>query len=126
MRRRNSETRSGAGLLGCFLWILVLLAGGYVAVKLGAPYVDYWRFRDAMQTQAELAAVVTDEGIRRSLAETAEQLDIPLEPREIHIRRERRTITIRAKWTREVVLPRYRRTLHFQPAISATLTSQSK
>lgn len=114
------------GLVGCLAWVLLVAAGGYAAARFAVPYLDYWRFKDAMTGQAEAAEKNSDEEIREFLAETAARLEIPLAPRDIRVRRERGRIAISAAWREQVVLPKLRRTLHFQPQVSARLsTAQS-
>lgn len=93
----------------------------YVAFHFGEPVMDYLRFKDAMKGQSEAAEVNSDAEIRDFLAATAERLEIPLRPRDIQILRTRKAISISARWSEEVVLPKYRRTLHFHPAVSAPL-----
>ena len=124
MRPRRQVLRDErGGTLGCLFWLLLLGALAVVAFRFGMPYVDYLRFKDAMKGQANGAELNTDAEIRTFLVETAEGLGIPVAERDIDVRRARDTITIRTEWTREVVLPKYRRTLHFQPRVSATLTT---
>ena len=113
------------GVLGCLLWIVLLGAAGYVGFRFAAPYFQYWRFKDAMSTQAETAEINTDPEIRKVLTQAAADLDIPLEAGDIKVRRGRRAITISAAWTKEVVLPKYRRTLSFHPQVVDTLAIAS-
>jgi hypothetical protein len=114
----------GAGPLGCLFRLALLGAALYVGIRFGAPYLDAWRFQDAMKTQASLAERNADAKIRAALMETAEDLGIPLSPSELRISRTRHGITISARWSTDVVLPKYRRTLHFQRQVSAPLVSQ--
>lgn len=116
-----SRRERGAGLLGCLLWILLLTAVFYVGSRFVVPYSQYWRFKAAMISQAEAAETNTDAEIRSILAQSAADLDIPVGPREVRIRRGRGTITISAAWAVEIVLPKYRRTLHFHPSVSASV-----
>jgi hypothetical protein len=123
--RRRRRAARGACPLGCLFWVVVLVAGGYVAVRFATPYVQAWRFEDAMRAQAESAEVNSDDEIRASLLGTAADLDLPLDPDELQVRRGRRDIVISAAWTREVVLPKYRRVLHFQRSITAPVVSRT-
>ena len=121
MRPARAGPRGG-GLLGCLLWLALVGAAVYVGVQIVAPYVRYWRFKDAMAVQAQIAARKSDVEIRRELTAAATELGIPLGPRDIRISRTRSAITISTAWSEEVVLPKYRRALHFQPQISAPWT----
>jgi hypothetical protein len=123
MPRRTSEPR-GAGLLGCLVWLVLLAALGYAGWRFGVPYVEYLRFKEEMLGQAQAAHMNPDEEIRAYLGEQATRLGIPLKARDVRVVRRAGSITISAGWSREVVLPRYRHTLHFQPSVSAKLTSE--
>jgi len=119
-----ARDRRGAGPVGCLLRIVVLAAAVYAGLRFAVPYLDAWRFEDAMKTQAEAAEVNTDGEIRSTLIQTAADLGISLRPADLRIRRSRGRITISATWSTEVVLPKFRRTLHFQRQISAPVASQ--
>jgi hypothetical protein len=116
----------GACPLGCLLWLVVLGAGAYAGVRFAMPYVQAWRFEDAMRAQAGSADVNSDEEIRTALLRTAADLDLPLDPGELHVRRGRDGVVITAAWTWEVVLPKYRRVLHFQRSVTAPVASQTR
>jgi hypothetical protein len=125
-RRGRPRARAlGACPLGCLLGLIVLGAGTYAGVRFAVPYVQAWRFEDAMRAQAEAAEVNSDEEIRVSLLRTAADLDLPLDPKELQVRRSREGIAISAAWTREVVLPKYRRVLHFQRSVTAPVGPQT-
>jgi hypothetical protein len=119
-----ARDRRGAGPIGCLLRIVVLAAAVYVGLRFAAPYLDAWRFEDAMKTQAETAEVNADSEIRSTLMQTAADLGISLRPADLRIQRSRGAITISATWSTEVALPKFRRTLHFQRQISAPVGSQ--
>lgn len=109
---------------GCLVSVLLLGVVVYVAAAFAVPYAQYWRFKETMEEQAVAAQRRTDAEIRQLLAESAARLEVPLEVRDIGILRTQRAIQIWADWTREVALPKYRHTLHFQPAVQATLTPE--
>ncbi|MBA2563853.1 MAG: hypothetical protein H0V09_00315 [Gemmatimonadetes bacterium] len=88
-------------------------------MKFAVPYSQYWRFKDAMAGQADAAEVYSDAEISQFLAGTAIRLEIPLRENDIRVRRGRDAIEISAAWSREVVLPRYARTLRFNPVVRA-------
>ncbi|MFN2432195.1 MAG: hypothetical protein ABR599_05150 [Gemmatimonadota bacterium] len=110
--------------MGCLLWLVLLVGAGYVALQLGRPYVQAWRFEDAIQGQGAAAETNTDAEIRSFLAESAVRLDIPLEARDIVIRRGREHVTISTQWSQDVQLPGYRRTLTFHPEVQALLLDE--
>lgn len=126
MRPRTSDRlrERGAGPVGCLLRLILLGAVIYVGFQFAAPQVQAWRFEDAMKAQAEAAEVNSDAEIRAALLRTAHELGVPLDTRALHITRARGRIEITAEWTRDVVLPKYRRVLHFHRSISAPVDSQ--
>lgn len=69
------------------LWLAVLGAGIYIAFGYARPQIRAWRFRDAMRQTARLAAATSDEEMRASLLDTAEDLGVPLQPRDLWIHR---------------------------------------
>jgi hypothetical protein len=126
MRPRTSDRRGarGAGPAGCLLRLILLGAVLYVGFQFAAPQVQAWRFEDAMKAQAEAAEVNSDEEIQAALLRTAHELGVPLDTRKLRITRAHGRIEIAAEWTRDVVLPKYRRVLHFQRSISAPVETQ--
>ena len=116
MRGRGAR---GAGLLGCLFWIALAVAALYVGSRFAVPYTRYLRFKDAMQGQAQAAEVNSDVEIRQFLLETADRLEIPLDPRALRVARGAGEIRIAARWTEQVVLPKYARTLTFEPEARA-------
>jgi hypothetical protein len=48
-------TRRGASDLGCLGWLLTLAIMTYVVINVGAPYMRYYRFRDAVDQQVRYA-----------------------------------------------------------------------
>lgn len=85
------------------LWLVALGAAVYIGWSYGRPYFRAWRFRDAMSQQARLSAVSGREEAERSLLETARDLGIPLESRDLTVRKSPRgPMSISASW-REIV-----------------------
>ncbi|HEY7460493.1 MAG TPA: hypothetical protein VIC59_01285 [Gemmatimonadota bacterium] len=125
MRPRTSDRlrQRGAGPVGCLLRLILLGAVLYVGFQFAAPHVQAWRFEDAMKAQAEAAEVNSDQEIRAALLRAAHELQVPLDTRALQVTRARGRIEITAEWTRDVVLPKYRRVLHFQRSISAPVDS---
>jgi hypothetical protein len=123
MPPRTSDAR-GAGRLGCLGRLLLLAAAVYAASRFAGPYVQYLRFKEAMAEQAHAGGRTPDPEIRAFLAASAERLGLPPAARRVRIERGRDAIRISAEWSREVVLPMYRDTLHFQPSAEAKFTSE--
>lgn len=108
------------------LWLLAILAVLYIAWTYGRPYFRAWRFRDAMNQQAQLSGSIDREEAKRSLLETAEELGVPIDPRRLTIHRSRDGATSIAATWREIValeggpVGRWIDTLDFEFEVSST------
>ncbi|MFQ5703878.1 MAG: hypothetical protein ACE5HT_07640 [Gemmatimonadales bacterium] len=102
MSNTSGKSRIGA------LFVLVLLAAGvYYGINLGTIYVRYWRFQEAVKTEARQAPGITDGTIRRRLEARVKELGLPDAAYKIQIqRRERpREIVIKAAYQELLELP---------------------
>jgi len=85
-------------MLRSILWLATLGAALYIGCQYGAPQFRAWRFRDAVGQTARLSNVATEDEIRRSLQEAAEEFSIPLRQQRLRVKRDRRGLTITADW----------------------------
>lgn len=110
------------GKITVLIVIAILAAAVYVGMVYGALWLDYARLRDKVEIEARHASIRDDEQIKGAILERAEELGIPLKPRNIKIERRRGIdITIKAKYRQDLVLPGYRRRVIFSPEASAPL-----
>lgn len=99
--------RGGASTLGCLVAILLLLAVLYYGIDIGRAYWNYYRLIDEMETSARFAQTQSDEAIRHHLVGVVQDLGLPAEAQRFLIRRTEHppVVSIRTKYTIEVVLP---------------------
>ncbi|MEO8216069.1 MAG: hypothetical protein ABI718_03195 [Acidobacteriota bacterium] len=105
MRSKRSE--QGEGQLGCILGLIILAAAVYVAFKLVPVKMDAADMRRTITDQARSAGMMTDERIRKTIMVRAMDLDVPLDEKNLIIRRSNNEISIEASYTVPVKFPGY-------------------
>lgn len=113
--------RRGAGKLGCLVAVLLAVTVGYFAVNLGAVFLRYYRFTDAMQQDARFARSLSDEAIRKHLAALADSLGLPDVAGRVLVRRSANRIVLSSDWSEHVELPLFVREFHFSPRVASGL-----
>lgn len=115
-------SRRGASALGCLIPLLILALGAYVAVGFGEAYFRFYRFKDAMGSEARFATTRTDEQITGHLSALADSLELPPGAELITITRDPRTITISSDYDEVIKLPlKKERVIHFHPFVMSRL-----
>ena len=121
MVRRSTVGRGtdGKGRLGCVFTLLLLVIGLYYGVPFGTIYVNYWRFKEEIKTQARLAPSIDNAAIRRRLRLKAEDLGLPEEAKQIVIQRtlRPREIVIKITYEQTVDLPFVHHTFTLTPEV---------
>lgn len=100
---------------GALLFILVVVAGIYVAILFIPPYWTYLSMQDPVR-DAALTAITARDGeatARADLLRKSRDLGLRLEDENIEIAREGQELVVRVTWVEPVDLPRYRHNLHF-------------
>jgi hypothetical protein len=97
--------------------ILLVLAVLYYGIDIGRVYWNYYRLIDEMETSARFAQTQSDEAINRHLIGVAQDLGLPAEAQRFSIRRTEHppVVTIKTKYTVEIVLPFQRRRVTLNP-----------
>lgn len=115
--------RRGAGTTGCLVTLLLFGAAVYYGLGIGGVYFKYFRLKDAMQGQANMAPSITDDVIRRRLAEESQAILQPARPLRFRISRGGRPprIRIETEYTDSVKLPLLERTFQMRPSAEAPL-----
>lgn len=98
---------------GCLSWILVVAIIAYVGVHVGAPYMRYYRFRDAVNQQVQYATFRNDDGIRQAIWAAADSLSLPEEAYHVTVERAPSAIRIFGAYDDSWKLLRYSRVVHF-------------
>ncbi len=109
--------------LGCLFTLLLLTVGVYYGFNIGSVYVNYWRLKEEMKSQARLAPSIDDNTIRRRLIRRAEEIGLPDDARNIIIRRTTRPreILIRTSYRQTLELPFYTYTVTLTPETRAPI-----
>ena len=117
MPRRRSVER-GEGNLGCIVWLVLLAIGVMIAWKAVPVKVRSAEFYDYMDEIAKFSAArATSDSLRKALLDRADQLDIPLERKNIEIDLSRERIRMKVRYTIPVEFPGYTYNWDFEQEI---------
>lgn len=105
MVRAHGGLRRGSSRLGCLLQLAIVAGLAYAAVVGGEEALIYYRFQDAMKSQATFAAQKTDQQIRERLRAFTDSVKLPLSAKEISVVREGNRIRIWASYDEELKIP---------------------
>jgi hypothetical protein len=114
----NSRTQRGAGKLKTILYLAVLLAAIFAAVKILPAYVADYQLSDKMQELARFAIVnrYNEEQIRDNVYRTMQELGIPAKREDIKVTANQAVVKISLEYTVPVDLIVYHMELHFTPS----------
>lgn len=117
----GGRRRRGASRLGCLLQIVVLVSVIYFGLLAGEEALAYYRFKDAMKTEARFASIRSDDVIRKRLRSFADSVKLPPEASEINVVRDGNQIRIWSSYDQPIKLP-FRRTriVHLRPSVEKT------
>lgn len=107
----------GASTLGCLFSLLVVVAVIYFGVNVGAPYLRYYQFRDAMQQQIRFAERKSDSEILSALRLKADSLSLPGSAQRINVRRTPSRIVIWSEYTETIDFPFVTREITYRPVV---------
>jgi hypothetical protein len=77
---RKSEL--GFGSLGSLFFLLIILAGVFVASQVIPFYYSYYEIKGLMQAQADVSSELSDRDIRRNISQEIKKLNLPVNPEE--------------------------------------------
>ncbi len=106
-------SRRGASSSGCLGWILFIAVVAYAGVRIGAPYMRYYQFRDDVDQQVRYATFRNDDGIRKEIWSAADSLGLPEQAYHVTVERAPSAIRIFGSYDDSWQLLRYRREVHF-------------
>ena len=105
--------------LKSLLGIAIVVSGFYLAWALIPPYYNNYSFQDELDNEARTAVYnqqMTEDDVKKSLAKTAQDLNIPLTADDIHVRKSNGDIAIWAEYTISVSTPVKTFDLKFSPS----------
>lgn len=105
--------RRGSADSGCLGWLLSLAVITYLVIHMGAPYLRYYRFRDAVEQQVRYATFRKDDAIREDIWAAADSLGLPEEAYHVTVERTPSSIRIFGAYDDAWKLLRYHRAVHF-------------
>jgi hypothetical protein len=102
------------------LAIVALLANA--AFRIGTAYLIHYQFRDSVR-EAAMYRARTDEELRETVMEMAEQQGVPLAPDAFTVRHDAREAQIDGKYTKAIeIVPGYPYDWHFEFSIQAYIS----
>jgi len=112
----------GEGRLGLVVTLALFLAAIFVATRIVPVRIAAYEFREVLRNEAAYASTgKTDATIRKHILERAADLDIPLDPADLSVRRSTAQITISARYEQPVDLKLTRYVYRFQQEEKAPL-----
>ena len=105
MRRGRGE--SGEGRIGCILWFLLLAIGILIGYKLIPVKIATSELYDFMDEQAKWAATTPPEVLKNRIFVKSQELNLPLDPKNLMCERYGDAIKMRATFTVPVEFPGY-------------------
>jgi hypothetical protein len=91
--------------------------------RVGAEYLNYFRFRDAVRDAAMFKAR-NDDDLRERVVGLAQEYDIPISGEDVAIHRENRLVTVDASYRKAIeVLPRYQMGWPFDVSVEVQVSS---
>ncbi len=91
----------GSGRLGVIIWIALMAAGVFAAVRIIPAKVAVYEFHDFVESQGRFSATrggAWDEaGLRRRVLDKAREVGIPLSKKQVKIRRTKNAVRINIK-----------------------------
>jgi hypothetical protein len=100
---RNGER--GEGRVGFIIALVIFLVGVFLAVKIVPVRVDGYQFKDVLRNEARQMAVHRNEAaVIERIMETADSMNIPLDKKNLQIRRTKVEVIITASYEKPVDL----------------------
>jgi len=115
--RKGSAPYRGATTAGCLLFLIIAGVAGYVGLKFGEAYWNYFEMRHKTREVLNWAAAhppKTDKEIAQRLMAKAAEAEVELSSENIQILQRPDNLTITVSWGREVEFPYYTFLLNFK------------
>jgi len=91
--------QSGEGRIGCIFWAAVLIVVIVIAFQVVPTKMATSELYDFMIDEANFAAQRTPEGMKKRIMEKAEDLDLPLEAKNLQVTETSSRVKMDAKYT---------------------------
>ncbi|MDX1500971.1 MAG: hypothetical protein R3325_01320 [Thermoanaerobaculia bacterium] len=104
----------GNSRFGCILWLIAALIFGMIVWKAVPVRIQAAEFADYLEDQARFAARSTPEELRNRIMGRAEELRIPLDPKNLTVRKNAGRVWIECRYTIPLEFPFYTYEWHFE------------
>jgi len=95
----------GEGRLGLLIAVAVVAIGIFLAVKIIPVRIAAYEFRDYIEEECRFAAVRKSDGeVRERIIQKAEDLEIPLDPKKLQMKRYSGEMIIKANYEQPIDL----------------------
>ena len=111
----------GASTLGCLFFVAVIGVAGYVGVKVGEAYWEYFEVRHKVREALNWAVAErtkTDADIFQKVVSFVRQAGVELKPRDVKITHTGADLTITVTWKRDIEFPSYTLPLNFTVSLA--------
>lgn len=118
-KSQNSLARQrGEGKLKAFVYLAILVAAVFIAVKVVPAYVAEYQLKDKITEQAKFAVVnrYSDDQIKDSIFRTIQDLDIPAKRDDVKVAPTNHGLMISVNYSVPVDLLLYKTSLDFSPS----------
>jgi hypothetical protein len=114
----SRRAERGEGNLKALVYLVILIAGVFVAIKLVPAYVAEYQLKDKMSEQARFAIVnhYTEDQVKDIIFHTIQDLDIPAKRDDIKVENTNHGVAISVSYTVPVDLLVYKTDLNFTPS----------
>jgi hypothetical protein len=116
--QNSLKSQRGEGKLKAIIYLLILIAAVFVAIKVVPVYVAEYQLKDKITEQARFAVVnrYSDDQIRDSVFRTIQDLDIPAKKEDVKVAATNHGLMISVNYSVPVDLLVYKTELSFSPS----------
>jgi len=105
LRVASRRGEAGEGRIGCIFWSLLLIVGAIIAWQMVPVQIRSSEFVDYMDDQAQFAAQRSADAIKKRVLQKANDLRLPVGPKELTVTKETERIRMHVEYTVEVEFP---------------------
>ena len=110
--------QAGEGRIGCIIWSLLLIAVMVVAWQMVPVKIKSSELYDYMLDEANFASQRSADSIKKRILAKANDLELPVGPKELTVTKERERIRMHAEYTVVVKFPLgFTYDWHFEPDV---------
>lgn len=113
-----ASARPGSTKVGCLVYLLIVSAMLYFGVHAGEVYFRYFKFKGAMEEELRFRSLLPDERIRANLMAVADSLGLPEDAGAVTVTRKDGRVTVESQYEETIVLPFFRKEVHFAPKVT--------